>query len=82
MKLNILIIYGKQKLSAIDIFALNINAHLRNTKYRTEKSSVLKQELLRSIFKMNNKNLVPEAKEAMNKFKMEAASEVCVAGTY
>ena len=27
---------------------------------------------------MNNKNLVPEAKEAMNKFKMEAANEVGV----
>ncbi len=27
---------------------------------------------------MTNKNLVPEAKEAMNKFKMEAASEVGV----
>lgn len=27
---------------------------------------------------MNNKKLVPEAKEAMNKFKMEAASEVGV----
>ena len=26
----------------------------------------------------NNKNLVPEAKEALNKFKMEAASEVGV----
>jgi len=27
---------------------------------------------------MNNKKLVPEAKEAMDKFKMEAASEVGV----
>ena len=27
---------------------------------------------------MNNKNLVPEAKEALNKFKMEAANEVGV----
>lgn len=27
---------------------------------------------------MANKNLVPEAKEALNKFKMEAASEVGV----
>ena len=27
---------------------------------------------------MGNKNIVPEAKEAMNKFKMEAASEVGV----
>ena len=27
---------------------------------------------------MANKNIVPEAKEAMNKFKMEAASEVGV----
>ena len=26
----------------------------------------------------NNKNLVPEAKEALNRFKMEAASEVGV----
>lgn len=26
----------------------------------------------------NNKNLVPEAKEALNKFKMEAAAEVGV----
>ena len=26
----------------------------------------------------NNKSLVPEAKEALNKFKMEAATEVCV----
>lgn len=28
--------------------------------------------------KMANKNIVPEAKEAMNKFKMEAANEVGV----
>lgn len=27
---------------------------------------------------MANKNVVPEAKEALNKFKMEAASEVGV----
>ncbi|MGN1120997.1 MAG: small, acid-soluble spore protein, alpha/beta type [Eubacteriales bacterium] len=31
---------------------------------------------------MNSKKLVPEAKEAMDKFKMEAASEVDVADTY
>lgn len=31
---------------------------------------------------MNNKKLVPEAKEAMDKFKMEAASDVGVSGTY
>lgn len=31
---------------------------------------------------MNNKKLVPEAKEAMDKFKMEAASEVDVSDTY
>ena len=29
-----------------------------------------------------NKIVVPEAKDAMNKFKMEAANEVGVAGTY
>ena len=32
----------------------------------------------KEIFIMNNKKLVPEAKEAMDKFKMEAASEVGV----
>ena len=31
---------------------------------------------------MNNKKLVPEAKEAMDKFKMKAASDVDVSGTY
>ncbi len=31
---------------------------------------------------MNNKKLVPEAKEAMDKFKMEAASDVDVSDTY
>ena len=31
---------------------------------------------------MNSKRLVPEAKEAMDKFKMEAANEVDVADTY
>lgn len=31
---------------------------------------------------MNNKKLVPEAKEAMDKFKMEAASDVGVSDTY
>ena len=31
---------------------------------------------------MNSKKLVPEAKEAMDKFKMEAASEVDAADTY
>ena len=31
---------------------------------------------------MNNKKLVPEAKEAMDKFKMEAANEVDVSDTY
>ena len=30
----------------------------------------------------SNKTLVPEAKEAMNRFKMEAANEVDVSGTY
>ena len=29
-------------------------------------------------FTMSNKNVVPEAKEALNKFKMQAASEVGV----
>jgi len=29
-------------------------------------------------FDMSNKNVVPEAKEALNKFKMQAASEVGV----
>ena len=31
---------------------------------------------------MNNKKLVPEAKEAMDKFKMEGASDVDVSDTY
>ncbi len=31
---------------------------------------------------MNNKNLVPEAKEALNKFKMEAANDEDVTDTY
>lgn len=31
---------------------------------------------------MNNKRLVPEAKEAMDKFKMEAASDEDVPDTY
>ena len=31
---------------------------------------------------MNSKRLVPEAKEAMDKFKMEAANEVDVSDTY
>lgn len=31
---------------------------------------------------MNNKKLVPEAKEAMDKFKMEAATDVDVSDTY
>ena len=31
---------------------------------------------------MNNKRLVPEAKEAMDKFKMEAAAEEDVTDTY
>ncbi len=29
-----------------------------------------------------NKNVVPEAKDALNKFKMEAANEVGVSGYY
>ncbi len=33
---------------------------------------------LQEILKMSNKNVVPEAKEALNKFKMQAASEVGV----
>ena len=33
---------------------------------------------MRRFFKMSNKNVVPEAKEALNKFKMQAASEVGV----
>ena len=38
---------------------------------------------IKEIFIMNkNKIVVPEAKDAMNKFKMEAANEVGVAGTY
>ena len=31
---------------------------------------------------MNNKKLVPEAKEAMDKFKMEAATDFDVSDTY
>lgn len=31
---------------------------------------------------MTNKNLVPEARAALDKFKMEAATDVDVAGTY
>ena len=31
---------------------------------------------------MNNNNLVPEAKDAMNKFKMEAANDEDVTDTY
>ena len=31
---------------------------------------------------MNNKRLVPEAKEAMDKFKMEGASDEDVTDTY
>ena len=39
--------------------------------------------ILRRFFIMNkNKIVVPEAKDAMNKFKMEAANEVGVADTY
>lgn len=44
----------------------------------------LKRRLNITVFKenenmnSNNKNLVPEAKEALNRFKMEAASEVGV----
>ena len=38
---------------------------------------------IKEIFIMNkNKIVVPEAKDAMNKFKMEAANEVGVADTY
>ncbi len=37
-----------------------------------------KQNEIQGVLKMNNKRLVPEAKEAMDKFKMEAASEVGV----
>ena len=36
------------------------------------------RKLRRSEFKMANKNVVPEAREALNRFKMEAASEVGV----
>ena len=32
----------------------------------------------RRVFSMSRKNVVPEAKEAMDRFKMEAASEVGV----
>lgn len=31
---------------------------------------------------MSKKNVVPEAKEALNRFKMEAANEVGVPDTY
>jgi small acid-soluble spore protein D (minor alpha/beta-type SASP) len=34
--------------------------------------------ITRRIIKMSNKRLVPEAKEALDKFKMEAANEVGV----
>ena len=34
--------------------------------------------IIKEINIMNNKRLVPEAKEAMDKFKMEAAAEVGV----
>jgi len=40
--------------------------------------SVSKKQKLKEKNTMANKSLVPEAKEALNKFKMEAASEVGV----
>ena len=47
-------------------------ACLRNTRFR----KYLKER--NHIMASSNKNLVPEAKEALNKFKMEAANEVGV----
>jgi hypothetical protein len=44
----------------------------------TSKNNSKKINSERIIIMSNNKNLVPEAKEALNKFKMEAAAEVGV----
>ena len=38
----------------------------------------VKIEIIQEIIKMANKTLVPEAKEALERFKMEAANEVGV----
>jgi hypothetical protein len=45
---------------------------------RTAGRNCWPREHRRRMIMASNKNLVPEAKEAMNRFKMEAASEVGV----
>ena len=54
-----------------DIFLLRVDTITANTE---TKQSVKGESLMRS----NNRIVVPEAKDAMNKFKMEAANEVGV----
>jgi hypothetical protein len=68
-------------LKKIDKFTCNKKIVLNNNNNETERVS--KSQI--SCFKqhkenciMANKSLVPEAKEALNKFKMEAASDVGV----
>ncbi len=57
------------------------------TQFVTDKSLVLTQNtfanakeifVLRSVKEMANKSVVPEAREGLNRFKMEAANEVGV----
>jgi hypothetical protein len=53
-------------------FELHINNNRANANKNVLQRSVIKMS------KSNNKSVVPEAREALNKFKMEAASEVGV----
>ena len=55
----------------------DIKQKAENTKHRAEKilGFIKNKKKIQGDLKMNNKRLVPEAKEAMDKFKMEAASE-------
>ena len=57
---------------------LSKNLYAVSRKYRFSELFIIQKEIIMST----NKALVPEAKEALDKFKMEAATEVGVATTY
>ena len=51
-------------------------------KTRSQQEDENEKEIITMSSKNSNKLNIPEAKAAMNKFKMEAASEVDVPSTY
>ena len=56
----------------------NAKLECHNNKANANKNNFLKVRGVKTMAKSSNKSVVPEAREALDRFKMEAASEVGV----